>query len=156
MTLFTEISKPIEIGLEKFGYEEKIEVKFSDFNKDYDVQINNLVSVRKTEDYDLIVAEVTKLLKNNENIEAYDISENGFISLRLHESYIKILLENQFDYFQSKIKKNNQTVMFDFGGANIGKSLHVGHIRTLNIGRSLKNIYDFAGYKTISDIHYGD
>ena len=44
MTLFTEISKPIEIGLEKFGYEEKIEVKFSDFNKDYDVQINNLVS----------------------------------------------------------------------------------------------------------------
>ena len=156
MTLFTEISKPIEIGLEKFGYEEKIEVKFSDFNKDYDVQINNLVSVRKSEDYDLIVAEVTKLLKNNENIEAYNISENGFVSLRLHESYIKILLENQSDYFQSKIKKNNQTVMFDFGGANIGKSLHVGHIRTLNIGRSLKNIYDFAGYKTISDIHYGD
>ena len=76
-------------------------MKFSDFNKDYDVQINNLVSVRKSEDYDLIVAEVTKLLKNNENIEAYDISENGFVSLRLHESYIKILLENQFDYFQS-------------------------------------------------------
>ena len=156
MALFTEISKPIEIGLEKFGYEEKIEVKFSDFNKDYDVQINNLVSVRKSKDYDLIVGEVTKILKNNESIEAYDVSENGFVSLRLHESYIKILLENQFDYFQSKIKKNNQTVMFDFGGANIGKSLHVGHIRTLNIGRSLKNIYDFAGYETISDIHYGD
>ena len=34
MTLFTEISKPIEIGLEKFGYEKKIEVKLSDFNKD--------------------------------------------------------------------------------------------------------------------------
>ena len=34
MTLFTEISKPIEIGLEKFGYEKKIEVRFSDFNKD--------------------------------------------------------------------------------------------------------------------------
>ncbi|GIR20538.1 hypothetical protein CM15mP35_07990 [bacterium] len=46
------------------------------------------------------------------------------------------------------------TVIFDYGGANIGKSLHVGHIRTLNIGRSLTNIYKMAGYKTITDIHF--
>ena len=156
MTLFTEISKPIEKKLKKIGLEQKIEVKFSDFNKDYDVQINNLVGVRKLENYDLIVAEVTKLLKRNKNIETYEISETGFVNIRLHESYIKILLDNQLKYFQSKIKKNKKKVMFDFGGANIGKSLHVGHIRTLNIGRSLKNIYDFAGFETISDIHYGD
>ena len=156
MTLFTEISKPIEKKLKKIGLEQKIEVKFSDFNKDYDVQINNLVGVRKLENYDLIVAEVTKLLKSNKNIETYEISETGFVNIRLHESYIKILLDNQLKYFQSKIKKNKKKVMFDFGGANIGKSLHVGHIRTLNIGRSLKNIYDFAGFETISDIHYGD
>ena len=154
--LFTEISKPIEKKLKKIGLEQKIEVKFSDFNKDYDVQINNLVGVRKLENYDLIVAEVTKLLKSNKNIETYEISETGFVNIRLHESYIKILLDNQLKYFQSKIKKNKKKVMFDFGGANIGKSLHVGHIRTLNIGRSLKNIYDFAGFETISDIHYGD
>ena len=156
MTLFTEISKPIEKKLKKIGLEQKIEVKFSGFNKDYDVQINNLVGVRKLENYDLIVAEVTKLLKSNKNIETYEISETGFVNIRLHESYIKILLDNQLKYFQSKIKKNKKKVMFDFGGANIGKSLHVGHIRTLNIGRSLKNIYDFAGFETISDIHYGD
>ena len=156
MTLFTEISKPIEKKLKKIGLEQKIEVKFSDFNKDYDVQINNLVGVRKLENYDLVVAEVTKLLKSNKNIETYEISETGFVNIRLHESYIKILLDNQLKYFQSKIKKNKKKVMFDFGGANIGKSLHVGHIRTLNIGRSLKNIYDFAGFETISDIHYGD
>jgi len=156
MTLFSEISKPIEKKLKKIGLEQKIEVKFSDFNKDYDVQINNLVGVRKLENYDLIVAEVTKLLKSNKNIETYEISETGFVNIRLHESYIKILLDNQLKYFQSKIKKNKKKVMFDFGGANIGKSLHVGHIRTLNIGRSLKNIYDFAGFETISDIHYGD
>lgn len=156
MTLFTEISKPIEKGLKKFGLEVKIEVRFSDFNKDYDVQINNLVGVRKLKNYDLIVSEVTKLLKSNKNVEIYDISETGFVNIRLHESYIKILLDNQLKHFQSKIKKNKKTVMFDFGGANIGKSLHVGHIRTLNIGRSLKNIYDLAGFETISDIHYGD
>ena len=156
MTLFTEISKPIEKRLKNIGLEIEIEVKFSDFNKDYDVQINNLVGVRKLENYDLIVAEVTKLLKSNKNIETYEISETGFVNIRLHESYIKILLDNQLKYFQSKIKKNKKKVMFDFGGANIGKSLHVGHIRTLNIGRSLKNIYDFAGFETISDIHYGD
>ena len=51
---------------------------------------------------------------------------------------------------------NSGTVLLDYGGANIGKSLHVGHMRTLNIGRSLRNIYRFAGYKTITDIHFGD
>ena len=54
------------------------------------------------------------------------------------------------------IRDRKGTVIFDYGGANIGKSLHVGHIRTLNIGRSLANIYKMAGYKTITDIHFGD
>lgn len=156
MTLFNEISKPIEKILKKIGLELKIEVKFSDFNKDYDVQINNLVGIKKLENYDLIVAEVTKLLKGNKNVETYDISKTGFVNIRLHESYLKILLINQLKSFNSVNKKDKGTILFDFGGANIGKSLHVGHIRTLNIGRSLKNIYDFAGYNTLSDIHYGD
>lgn len=156
MTLFSEISESLEKKLKRLGFDQRIEVKFSDFTKEYDVQINNLVSARKLDNYDLIKAEVTQGLESNNCIEKYEISESGFINIGLSESYLKLLLNNHLKSLNSKVEENNKTVMFDFGGANIGKSLHVGHIRTLNIGRSLKNIYNLAGYKTISDIHFGD
>jgi arginyl-tRNA synthetase len=69
---------------------------------------------------------------------------------------LAIALGKKLNHFRDEKAKEEKTVIFDYGGANIGKSLHVGHIRTLNIGRSLKNIYEIAGYKTISDIHFGD
>ena len=47
-------------------------------------------------------------------------------------------------------------IIIDYGGPNIGKPLHVGHLRSLNIGRSLYNINKIAGNKIISDIHLGD
>ena len=156
MTLFTEISKSLENNLKSLGFDQTIEVKFSDFTKEYDVQINNLVSARKLDNYDLIKAKVAQSLASNNYIENYEISDSGFINIELNESYLKFLLNNHLKNLNSKVKEKNKTVMFDFGGANIGKSLHVGHIRTLNIGRSLKNIYNLAGYKTISDIHFGD
>ena len=65
-------------------------------------------------------------------------------------------LKNHNKFINSRGLNNLGTVLLDYGGANIGKSLHVGHMRTLNIGRSLRNIYRFAGYKTITDIHFGD
>ena len=46
--------------------------------------------------------------------------------------------------------------MFDYGGPNIGKALHVGHLRTLNIGRALYNINKYAGHEVTSDVHFGD
>ena len=46
--------------------------------------------------------------------------------------------------------------MCDYGGPNIGKALHVGHLRTLNIGRALYNINKYAGHEVTSDVHFGD
>ena len=89
-------------------------------------------------------------------VEDFEILDSGFVNIRLSNEFLKISLNNQINSFQEKSKEINETVLFDYGGANIGKSLHVGHIRTLNIGRSLNNIYKIAGYKTISDIHFGD
>ena len=65
-----------------------------------------------------------------------------------------------FEYSQSIAERiihtQKSSIIFDYGGPNIGKDLHVGHIRTLNIGRSLYNIYKLAGNKVVSDIHFGD
>ncbi len=156
MSIFKEIIEPLEKDLEKFNLDIKIDVLFSNFDKNYDVQINNLVQIKKIKKFNSVFRTTEEVLKNLKFIENFVITEAGFINLKLSESYLKTLLSNQLNIFYKVNKKNEGTVLFDFGGANIGKSLHVGHIRTLNIGRSLKNIYDFAGYKTLTDIHYGD
>ena len=57
---------------------------------------------------------------------------------------------------QNYEKAENKKVLLDYGGFNIGKALHVGHVRSLNIGRSLKKCLEFVGYDVNSDIHYGD
>ena len=72
MTLFSEISESLEKKLKRLGFDQRIEVKFSDFTKEYDVQINNLVSARKLDNYDLIKAEVTQGLESNNCIEKYE------------------------------------------------------------------------------------
>ncbi len=52
--------------------------------------------------------------------------------------------------------ENPKKIIFDYGGPNIGKPLHVGHLRSLNIGRSLYSVNKLAGNKVLSDIHMGD
>ena len=54
----------------------------------------------------------------------------------------------------SQKSQNPKKVLLDYGGPNIGKPLHVGHLRSLNIGRSLYNMYKLAGHNVISDIHF--
>ena len=54
------------------------------------------------------------------------------------------------------INNKKHKIIFDYGGPNIGKPLHVGHMRTLNIGRSLYNIHSFTNNEVVSDIHLGD
>ena len=49
-----------------------------------------------------------------------------------------------------------RTVMIDYGGANVAKPLHVGHLRSAIIGESLKRIGRFMGDKVIGDVHLGD
>jgi arginyl-tRNA synthetase len=56
----------------------------------------------------------------------------------------------------SKLNGEKASILIDYGGPNIGKSLHVGHLRTLNIGRSIYKINKIAGNDVTSDIHLGD
>ena len=93
-----------------------------------------------------------KKLENNNSI--YDISFAGknFINIILSKEY----LENNISSDLSKLNAKKTSIVIDYGGPNIGKSLHVGHLRTLNIGRSIYRINKIAGNDIISDIHLGD
>ena len=73
---------------------------------------------------------------------------------------LEINIENYLNVFEN-IKKvinnqNSEKIILDYGGPNIGKPLHVGHLRSLNIGRSLSKINQLAGNEVLTDIHMGD
>ncbi len=138
--------------LKKYNIEDIIEIKYSSI-PNVDIQCNNLVRYSKNSDIDeLKVAVKTSLLKNS-LIESVEITNNNFINIRLSNEYLMIFSKNH----ESRIiSSRKETLLFDYGGPNIGKDLHVGHIRTLNIGRSLYNIFKLAGHDVVSDIHLGD
>ena len=60
------------------------------------------------------------------------------------------------DKFGCDCEPKDETVFVDYGGANVAKPLHIGHLRSAVIGESVKRICKFAGYKTIGDVHLGD
>jgi arginyl-tRNA synthetase len=82
----------------------------------------------------------------------------GFINLKLSPDFIASYLNEMFDDARLGCEKvaNPQTIMIDYGGPNVAKPLHVGHLRSAIIGESIKRIGKFIGHNIISDVHLGD
>jgi len=82
----------------------------------------------------------------------------GFINLKLSDAFLRSYLEEMRtapDFGVQKIGEG-KTIVVDYGGANVAKPLHIGHLRPAIIGESLKRLHKFLGYNTIGDIHLGD
>ena len=82
----------------------------------------------------------------------------GFINLKLSDTFLQNYLEamrTEEDFGVAKIG-SGKTCVVDYGGANVAKPLHIGHLRPAIIGEALKRLHAFLGYKTIGDIHLGD
>jgi len=82
----------------------------------------------------------------------------GFINIRLEDDFLIGHLNEFTDdaYFGCRADHVAQTVIIDFGGPNVAKAMHVGHLRATIIGESLRRLHEFLGDKTISDVHFGD
>ena len=82
----------------------------------------------------------------------------GFINLKLSDAFLQKYLEEMRTAEDFGIAKPGlgKTIVVDYGGANVAKPLHIGHLRPAIIGESLKRLYKFMGYNTIGDIHLGD
>ena len=82
----------------------------------------------------------------------------GFINLKLSDGFLQAYLEEMRttpDFGVEKIGAG-QTIVVDYGGANVAKPLHIGHLRPAIIGETLKRLHKFLGYNTIGDVHLGD
>ena len=82
----------------------------------------------------------------------------GFINLKLSDAFLKAYLEEMRTSADFGVEKvgEGKTIVVDYGGPNVAKPLHIGHLRSAIIGEALKRLYKFLGYNTIGDIHLGD
>lgn len=88
----------------------------------------------------------------------FSIDGPGFINIILSNEFVaKILNENvSRETFNPQPQTNSKKIIIDYGGPNVAKSLHVGHLRSSIIGEALKNLAKYKGYNVIGDIHLGD
>lgn len=82
----------------------------------------------------------------------------GFININLSDEFLASYVEQMIaaENFGCDKEEHPKTVVMDYGGANIAKPLHVGHMRSAIIGESIKRVQRFMGNKVIGDAHLGD
>ncbi|MEH6547492.1 MAG: arginine--tRNA ligase [Sneathiella sp.] len=82
----------------------------------------------------------------------------GFINLRLNDDFLTGHLTELAEdpFFGCRQNHDPQKIIIDFGGPNVAKAMHVGHLRATIIGESLRRLHEFLGNNIISDVHFGD
>lgn len=87
-----------------------------------------------------------------------EVVKPGFINLKVKESCLADYLEEMSGDARLSVSEAEkpQTIIIDYGGPNVAKPLHVGHLRSAIIGESIKRIGCFVGHKMIGDVHLGD
>ncbi len=152
MKIFEPLIKELQDTLKEFEIIEEIDFKISNIDN-FDYQINNLVKYQKNKEIKNNIKKFEKVLTNNKVIKDYEITKNYFINIKINlDNCEKFLLNIRKDIKN----KNSKNILIDYGGPNIGKPLHVGHLRSLNIGRSIKELNKIVGNKVTTDIHLGD
>lgn len=105
----------------------------------------------------VIAEKVVDKLKENKVFKIVSVDGPGFINLTLSEDYLANYIENNFDEIDlKKYNKQKRKIIIDYGGPNVAKPLHVGHLRPAIIGESLKRLAKELGNEVIGDVHLGD
>ena len=152
MYLLTNLINSLENSLSKNGISESIIIRLSNL-ENFDFQINNLVKLEKSSHIKDIEKSFSKILDDDPLIKHYEFTKNYFVNLEIN---IEMYLSNHENLIENIKSSHPKNMILDYGGPNIGKPLHVGHLRSLNIGRSLYNINKIAGHNVFNDIHLGD
>ena len=146
------------------GYEDKFaKVVLSNRPDLCEYQCNGAMAAAKaykTKPIDIANAVVEKLTAEREQPmfgEAVAVMP-GFINLKLSEEFLADYMKGmaEADKLGLEEPEKKETIIVDYGGANVAKPLHVGHLRSAIIGESIKRMGRFMGYEMIGDVHLGD
>jgi len=150
--IFNNLTDSLKKEFKNFNLNEDVRLSVSKLDG-YDLQINNLVKYNKKVFFTELKDNIVKKIEDSQIFETVDKNKIGFINLSFNQNFLVNKITNTKNDF---INDKKHRIIFDYGGPNIGKPLHVGHMRTLNIGRSLYNIHSFINNEVVSDIHLGD
>lgn len=148
-----EAEKILTSSAKSCGIDDIFSVVFSNM-PNCDFQCNSCFSIAKklnTNPFEL-AERIVKNVQSNELFE-FSVARPAFINIKLSQSGLEKLGE---EILTRNYEKKKEHIFIDYGGPNLGKAMHIGHMRSLNIGEALKRLYKKLGYKVTSDIFFGD
>ena len=160
MKFITEIlSDILTKGAKLAGYDKKLTVTTCDLQELGDYQCTDAMSLAKVyHKSPVIIAKDIISQTQDKIIKAINVAGAGYINIKIDEdfltNYIVEYVNNLDNLASSRISPKNTII--DYGGANVAKPLHVGHLRSANIGESIKRICKYVGNNTLGDVHLGD
>ena len=151
----------VEAAFEKAGYDRQYaKVTLSNRPDLCEYQCNGaMAAVKVYRKAPIMIAnDVVAALEGSMCIEKVEAVNPGFINITLDAEFVasylkKMNLEDKLGVGEPEHKK---TIVVDYGGANVAKALHVGHLRPAIIGESVKRIGRYVGHEVIGDVHLGD
>ncbi len=160
MNFRDKLCEKVSTAFLKAGYDKKYALVTVSNRKDLcQYQCNGCLMMAK--DYKkapmMIAGEIAEILNEDDAFSKVEACPPGFLNITVSDEYLtdyinKMLLSENFLYEKAK----NDTAVIDYGGANVAKSLHVGHLRSAIIGETIKRILQFEGTNAIGDVHLGD
>ena len=105
-----------------------------------------------------IANEIAEILKESKTFKKAEVCPPGFLNLDVSDEFLCQYINKMKKSVDLLIDKaeSPKTIVIDYGGANVAKSLHVGHLRSAIIGESVKRLFKALGHKVIGDVHLGD
>lgn len=105
-----------------------------------------------------IVNKINELDNFSDYFDKVTFIPPGFINISISNKFINdnLKLMNSNEKFNIKLPEKKEVYFIDYGGPNVAKPLHVGHMRTAIVGESIKRIIEYFNYKTVGDVHLGD
>jgi len=158
MSFIKETEKYLLSVLKECGYElDEVTLESSSRRDLGEFQINCAMSLAKK--YGQNPREIAQKIVDNldDRFVNVNIAGPGFINVSINEEKLLKYMNESINNFDNLIdKQKEKTIIIDYGGANAAKALHVGHMRTANIGEALKRLSSKLGNKMIGDVHIGD
>ena len=106
----------------------------------------------------MIAKEVVAELEGDSRFGKVEFAPPGFINITLSDEYLTECVNSMLkdERFLLPLADKPETIVVDYGGPNVAKPLHIGHLRTAIIGESIKRLSRFLGHRVIGDVHLGD
>lgn len=160
MSLIKTIEKEIKNIIESSGYNLENFVLQQSSRPDlgqYQINDSMVLAKKYGKNPRDIATDIVKELEKDKRFTNINIAGPGFINISLTDEYLTELLNMINTDITSVIdKKEPKKIILDYGGANVAKALHVGHLRSANIGEALKRLATLLGYEVLGDAHLGD